>query len=66
MTDAKTPTYFTDKHAQSMTLRDHFAGLAMQSMVDTKGAAYLNQGGYEAVSMMAYLMADAMLERRKT
>ena len=48
-----------------MTLRDHFAGLAMQPMVDTKGAAYLNQGGYEAISMMAYRMADAMLERRK-
>ena len=36
MTKDEAPTYFTDKHAQSMTLRDHFAGLAMQALIDNE------------------------------
>jgi hypothetical protein len=48
-----------------MSLRDYFAGQAMQTMVQGKGAANLEQGGYTAVSMMAYRMADAMLKARE-
>ena len=59
------PTYFTNNHAISMTLRDYFAAKAMQSMVQGRDAANLENGGYTAVSMMAYKMADAMLKARK-
>ena len=50
---------------EGMTLRDYFAAKAMQSMVQGRGAANLEQGGYTAVSMMAYRMADAMLKARE-
>ena len=45
-----------------MTLRDYFAAKAMQAMAEGRGAANLEQGGYVAVSMMAYKMADAMMK----
>jgi hypothetical protein len=48
-----------------MTLRDYFAAKAMQTMAKGRGAANLEQGGYVAVSMMAYKMADAMMEARE-
>jgi hypothetical protein len=47
-----------------MTLRDYFAAKAMQAMAEGRGAANLEQGGYVAVSMMAYKMADAMMKAR--
>ena len=50
---------------QGMTLRDYFAAKAMQTMAEGRGAANLEQGGYVAVSMMAYKMADAMLKARE-
>jgi hypothetical protein len=50
---------------EGMALRDYFAAKAMQSMVQGRGAANLEQGGYTAVSMMAYRMADAMLKARE-
>ena len=59
-------TYFRDDHAVSMKLRDYFAAQAMQSMVQGKGSGSLEQGGYTAISMMAYRMADAMLKARET
>jgi hypothetical protein len=34
-------------------------------MAEGRGAANLNQGGYVAVSMMAYEMADAMMKARE-
>jgi hypothetical protein len=48
-----------------MTLRDYFAAKAMQTMAKGRGAANLEQGGYVAVSMMAYKMADAMMKARE-
>jgi hypothetical protein len=48
-----------------MTLRDYFAAKAMQTMTEGRGAANLEQGGYVAVSMMAYKMADAMMKARE-
>jgi hypothetical protein len=47
--------------SQAGTLRDEFAGKAMQGIV----ASY--SGGHEtAISKWSYKMADAMLEARKT
>ena len=58
MTKDEALTYFTDKHAQSMTLRDHFAGLAMQALID-------NEAVFADVAPEAYRMADAMLKIRE-
>ena len=56
------PVYFTDKHAAiSMTLRDHFAGLAMQGMI----GKYAASTPYEDYARGAYKMADAMLVERE-
>lgn len=43
----------TGGYAKDMTLRDHFAGLAMQAYVMD-----------EAIAQYAYKMADAMLKER--
>lgn len=45
-------------HEPGMTLRDHFAGLAMQSLV---------QAGYQSFEIphTAYAWADAMLAERE-
>lgn len=54
---------YTDWHiktggfARDMTLRDHFAAKAMQSML-------LKLATYEAIAQYAYRMADAMLKER--
>ena len=53
-----------DEDHEGMTLRDYFAAKAMQAMAEGRGAANLEQGGYVAVSMMAYKMADAMMKAR--
>jgi hypothetical protein len=63
------PVYFTDKHAASMTLRDHFAGLALQGLLANPklrdeilkhGDAF---GGW--IEKSAYSWADAMLVARE-
>ena len=48
-----------------MELRDYFAARAMGTLIEGRGAANLNQGGYKAVSIMAYLMADEMIKARE-
>ena len=53
------PTYFTNNHAISMTLRDYFAAKAMQGLV-----ANNNTNPFE-ISKAAYVVADAMLKARK-
>lgn len=45
-----------------MTLRDHFAGLAMQSYLTSPDS---NEFECKQWADAAYLMADAMLEARK-
>ena len=49
-----------------LTLRDHFAGLAMQAaftfMLNGSGHAHIDKG--EAVASAAYEVADAMLQER--
>lgn len=63
MTDKweEAPGYFTDKHAACMTLRDHFAGLAMQGLIQFIGDKY----DLSDLSQDAYKAADAMLKARE-
>jgi hypothetical protein len=69
-TSGPAPTFFTDKHAASMTLRDYFAAKAMQGLlanpkldkeITKQGGAF---GGW--IESSAYGWADAMLEARKS
>ena len=60
----ETPIYFTDKHAAiSMTLRDYFAGLAMQGMISREGGMLRRTPDFVAVKSYEY--ADAMLAERE-
>ena len=54
------PTFFTDKHAASMTLRDYFAAKTLQGTL--AGGSRVSDEGI--VARWCYLMADAMLEAR--
>ena len=58
------PWMHKDLTCTGMTLRDYFAARAMGTLIEGRGSANLNQGGYKAVSIMAYQMADAMIEAR--
>ena len=61
---------YTDWHiktggfARDMTLRDHFAGLAMTTLLNGKDALSMSNGSDTAISILAYQMAEAMLIRR--
>ena len=57
--DYDIPTYFTSKHAVSMTLRDYFAAKAVQGLLASEVNAPLN-----AFATKAYAVADAMMEAR--
>jgi len=48
------PIFKTD-----MTLRDHFASIAMKVLIASD-----DDIDYEYISSVAYLMADAMIEKR--
>ena len=50
-------------YARDMTLRDHFAVLAMQSFAD-EIAPHSDQEWFERITRGAYRMADAMLKER--
>ena len=58
--DYDIPTYFTSKHAVSMTLRDYMAAKAMQAIISVHDNTTL-----EFVSGKAYQYADAMLKARE-
>lgn len=51
---------FKDRH---ITLRDHFAGLAMQGMTDPQPKFYCT-ADIDSVAELAYKQADAMLAER--
>jgi cell division protein FtsN len=56
----------TGGYAKDMTLRDHFAGLAMQGLLAT-GSDYeddIHGSGWNWVAAASYAMADAMLKER--
>ena len=53
--------------ADNDDLRDHFAGLAMQSYLAQPGPGQTDTGSFaalEGIAWSAYSMADAMLEER--
>lgn len=53
--------------SRDMTLRDHFAGLAMQGMLaNPKLQEQILKAGQSWIEESAYAVADAMLEARKT
>ena len=57
----------TGGYAKDMTLRDHFAGLAMPMLADEfyRNGRQLEIGTVaELVSRVAYVFADTMLEER--
>lgn len=58
------PTYFTDNHAVSMTLRDYFAAKALQNFRDQIGSQS-GQEWFDQIAEGAYRMADAMLKARE-
>jgi hypothetical protein len=59
----------TGGYAKDMTLRDHFAGLAMQIyMADQELIAmysHLRKDAKREFAVTAYMMADAMLKERE-
>ena len=57
------PTWMekTGGYAKDMTLRDHFAGLAMQSLIADGAVPELSA---RIIAEMAFAMANAMLEER--
>jgi len=63
-TGGPAPTYFTDKHAQSMTLRDYFAAKAMQGMLSDLPETLYGTGWQVNVANSSYSVADAMLKAR--
>jgi predicted nucleotidyltransferase len=46
---------------KGMTLRDHFAGLAMQGLL---GTLDLNDSDPKDISQLAYILADCMINER--
>ena len=52
----------TGGYAKDMTLRDHFAGLAMQAIVST--VPHLSEINPEYAAIESYEFADAMLKER--
>ena len=68
--DYDIPTYFTSKHAASMTLRDYFAAKAITSVMATPFFQHTSsvRGSCEYADELAdecYAIADAMLKARE-
>ena len=55
----------TGGFARDMTLRDEFAGRAMQSFITEVFSGNLADHGYDSVARRSYDMADAMLKARE-
>jgi len=60
------PTYFTDKHALSMTLRDYFAAKALQGMLSSDKIQTVlgKEIKPKEVASACYEWADLLLEAR--
>lgn len=63
------PNEFYENSHRGMTLRDYFANTAMQGILN-HGIKINDESkvleAYEAVSINAYLLADAMLKQRES
>jgi hypothetical protein len=58
--------YFTKDHAVSMTLRDHYAGMAMQGMLaNPKLQEQILKVGQSWIEESAWKVADAMMKARE-
>lgn len=56
----------SEQWCKGMTLRDYIAVAAMQGEIACSNRNTIcNDGGYENLADKCYLLADAMLERRK-
>ena len=68
MTKVEVPTYFTNHHAVSMTMRDYYAAQALPAMITSFLDKDLDMtdphGWMEGLAMDAYSMADAMMKQR--
>ena len=62
MNEQTIPTYFTEKHAVCMPLRDYFAAKAMQAILSSPKCP-MNWTD-ERLAKQSYMTADAMLKRR--
>lgn len=71
--DYDLPTYFTSKHAISMTLRDYFAATALQGFITGSiewSPTYKHPDDaslevFKDIAQDSYAMADAMLKARE-
>jgi len=63
--DYAAPTYFTSEHAMSMTLRDYFAGQAMQAFIIRGIISAEGLNKKQAITVMAYETADEMLRAKE-
>jgi hypothetical protein len=50
---------------EGISLRDHFAGLAMQGLLSADATADLGRPICESIAYLAYDQADAMLAERE-
>ena len=57
--DGGGPAFPTLGHASGMSLRDYFAAKAMEGLIAN------NNTNAQEIAQAAYIVADAMLERRK-
>lgn len=57
------PTYFTENHAMSMTLRDYFAAQALQALIIREGKDH--SGIINEITTTAYQYADDMMKERE-
>ena len=67
------PTYFTNKHAVSMTLRDYFAAKGLEALMvavtsELQSKHHSNEKAHEIKMLyarMCYAMADVMMKARE-
>ena len=64
MTKVEVPTYFTNHHAVSMTLRDYFAAAALPMAIQEMNEAESYDSSDAAI--VAYQYADAMMKARQS
>ena len=59
------PVYWTADHAINMTLRDYFAGQAMQAFIIRGIISAEGLNKKQAITVMAYETADEMLRAKE-
>jgi hypothetical protein len=54
-----------ERELNDMTMRDHFAGLAMQGVMSAYAQGYCNSVSGKVIADWAYQQADEMLKARE-